>query len=406
MVPKDKLINKLGRQWTPIHHLQLTRRTTVMKVLPHNARVDFKYCDYLSRMNEMVRSREAVGDNIVGVAVVGLGRIGTIHFEGLYRNPRATVLYCIEESYERRVAVSSKWHLTNSPCNMRGVQGFQEALDDPRVHAVFICTPTFTHKSLTMRALEAGKAVFCEKPVAEDYDTIAQCYSLAKTKNVPLFCAFNRRFDPGLSDICRRVRAGEVGQVNVVKTCSRDSPVPPVEYLRTSGGIFHDCAVHDLDLICWVIGEYPNKVSSFATLLNPNLKELDDFDTVQIALHFPSGIIGAIDLSRNSSYGYDQRLEVFGSQGLLSCGNMKPTAVVHESDTGAHAQPMWYSFASRYERAYKEELDYFLDVLSNNEIETLVTKNQTLAITKIASACEESARKGKVINLEWDNAEL
>lgn len=376
-----------------------------MRVLPHNARVDFKYCEYLAQMNGAVRS-DGDSDGAVGIAVVGLGRIGTIHFEGLYRNPRANVLYCFEESQERRDAVINKWRLHDSPCQVLGSEGFREALDDPRVHAVFICTPTYTHMDLTTKALEAGKAVFCEKPIAEDYETISKCYGLAKEKSVPLFCAFNRRFDPGLADICRRVRSGDVGQVHVVKTCSRDSPVPPIEYLRTSGGIFHDCAVHDLDLICWVVGEYPNKVSSFGTLLNPNLQELNDFDTVQISLHFPSGVIGVVDLSRNSSYGYDQRLEVFGSKGLLSCGNMKPTAVMHETDTGAHAQPMWYSFASRYERAYKNELEHFLDVVLNKQDDTLVTKNQTLAITKIASACEESARRGKVVHLSWDENEL
>ena len=140
----------------------------------------------------------------------------------------------------------------------------------------------------------------------------------------PLFCAFNRRFDPSFSSVRRRVVEGEVGHVHMIKTTSRDSPLPSLDYLKISGGIFHDCAVHDIDLITWILGEYPSKVYSTANSLMKEIGDIGDHDNVLISLTFPSGSLGSIDLSRFANYGYDQRLEVFGAKGMLQVKNVNP----------------------------------------------------------------------------------
>ena len=126
----------------------------------------------------------------------------------------------------------------------------------------------------------------------------------------PLFCAFNRRFDPGMSAVYRQVKEGKIGKVYQIKTCSRDSPLPPISFLKISNGMYHDCAVHDIDMICWIVGEVPVGVMALGSTFNNGIKALNDVDTIAIILKFPSGILGSIDLSRHSSYGYDQRLEV------------------------------------------------------------------------------------------------
>lgn len=123
-----------------------------------------------------------------------------------------------------------------------------------------MASPTYTHEDIIIKALEAKKAVFCEKPIAENISDTAKCYEIAKKFGKPLFCAFNRRFDPSYSNVRDRVRNGEVGHVHTIKTVSRDSPLPTIEYLKLSGGIFHDCLVHDIDMVTWVLGEYPDKV--------------------------------------------------------------------------------------------------------------------------------------------------
>ena len=175
---------------------------------------------------------------------------------------------------------------------------------------VLVATPTDTHEHYVYKSLCAGRAVFCEKPVAGDIKSVAACYEEADRVQKPLFCAFNRRFDPGMSAVYRQVKDGKIGKLYQIKTCSRDSPLPPISFLSTSNGMFHDCAIHDIDIICWIVGEEPIAVMALGSTFDSEIKALGDVDTIAIILKFPSGVLGSIDLSRHSSYGYDQRLEV------------------------------------------------------------------------------------------------
>ncbi|XP_022235200.1 uncharacterized protein LOC106475363 isoform X2 [Limulus polyphemus] len=340
-----------------------------------------------------------VGFHPVGIALFGLGRIGTIHLEKIMCNPRAELLYCVEASRARGDYVHDKWKLSNT--RMLTPPESDVVFSDPRVIAVVICTPTYSHELLVKKALETGKAVLCEKPLSLSREGAAECYEAASKAGKPLLCAFNRRFDPGFKNIKDRVERGDVGQVQVVKTCSRDSPQPSIEYIKTSGGIFHDCAIHDIDLICWILGELPISVSAHSHAFNSLFKGIDDFDTVGIMMKFRSGVISLIDLSRCAVYGYDQRLEVFGSKGMVSSGDVRPTGVVSHCSNGTTAVPIYYSFASRYGDAYSFEIDHFLDTVQGlSEVE--IRPHDTYATSKIASACEESARTGKLVTISWD----
>lgn len=338
-------------------------------------------------------------DSTVEIALFGLGRIGTIHLENLLSNPQIKVHYCVEQCPERSNFVKNRWRLYDTEFVEPSED--QQVLDDPRVDAVVVCTPTGTHESLVLRSLHAGKAVLCEKPLAFSYEGIQKCYEAARDANKPLLCAFNRRFDPGFRSIKQRVLEGEVGKVHVVKTCSRDSPLPSIEYLKTSGGMFHDSTVHDIDLICWIMGEYPISVSAQAHAFIPAVEEIGDYDTIAVVLKFPSGSLGVIDMSRNSVYGYDQRLEVFGPKGMLTCGDVRPTSVQRHSTIGSTAVPICFSFASRYHESYLSEINHFVSsVLGHAKIE--ISGEDTLANSRIASACDESAKTNRVVQINWD----
>jgi len=206
---------------------------------------------------------------------------------------------------------------------------------DPEVTAVIVATTTITHEKIIRSALAAGKHVFTEKPVAETEAESARCFADANDAGRILFTAFNRRYDPSFADVRRRVRQGDVGHAHVVRTTSRDSPVPSLEFLKTSGGFFHDCVIHDLDLVTWTVGEFPSEVVTFGNAQIPEIAALDDVDNVIVTMKFPSGTLGNVNASRMAVYGYDQRLEVFGPSGMVMADNDTPNTVVAHTKNGS-----------------------------------------------------------------------
>ncbi|KAK2572319.1 Myo-inositol 2-dehydrogenase, partial [Acropora cervicornis] len=183
----------------------------------------------------------------VGFVLFGMGRIGHTHANSLIREPLAQLKYIVDVEVDKvREFVASNFLDTKivPPSELETVMA------DSSVDAAVVCTPTDFHEDLVVRCLKAGKAVFCEKPIAKSLEAIERCYNIALTKNMPLFCGFNRRFDPTISSVAARVKNGDIGRVQIVKTTSRDFPMPPISYLKISGGMFHDCCVHDVDAIC------------------------------------------------------------------------------------------------------------------------------------------------------------
>ncbi len=186
----------------------------------------------------------------------------------------------------------------------------------------------------------------------------------------------------------------------MVKTCSRDSPLPHLSYLKVSHGIFQDCAIHDIDLIMWVVGEKPTTVMTQAHAFNQDIASINDVDTVAITMKFPCGVVSLTDLSRFAAYGYDQRLEAFGSAGMLQSTNQTALSVCYSDATGIQDPCIKYSFPQRYADSYRIELDHFLDVIEGADL--CVTKQDVLAACSVAQACEDSHRAGKPVELTWD----
>ncbi|PNF29102.1 putative oxidoreductase YrbE [Cryptotermes secundus] len=365
--------------------------------LPKAPVADFLYSSFLKD----IALQQAERGTAVQMALFGVGRAGSIHLSALAHNPRVKLLYIVDDVQEKWDAIRQYWKLDDTVflCSNDADKVFL----DPRVRAVVVATPTNTHEWIVTTALNHGKDVFCEKPVAESISSAEHCYKQAKKAGKLLFCAFQRRFDPAFNNIKERVRSGEVGHVHTIKTCSRDAQLPSLEYLRSSSGIFHDTAVHDIDLICWILGEYPTCVATQASTLTPEIAEIGDYDTVVITLQFPSGTLGIIDISRLSSHGYDQRIEVFGPRGMLTSSNERPMHGIesHIGFQGGNTMPIYYSFPSRYKMAYLNEMEHFLDILQDKAKPTIMG-HETLAVSKIASACEESARTRQFVQLQWE----
>ena len=186
----------------------------------------------------------------------------------------------------------------------------QVVLNEDNVNAVMVASPTETHEYYVRKSLSTGLGVFCEKPIAGDIKSVTACYEEAERVQKPLFCAFQRRFDPAMSNVYQSVKEGKLGKLYKVKTCSRDGRFPSISYLKISSGIYHDSAIHDIDMICWIVGEEPVGVMALGSAFHSEVEAIGDFDTIAVNLKFPSGVLGYIDLSRHSTFGYDQRLEV------------------------------------------------------------------------------------------------
>ena len=242
------------------------------------------------------------------LALCGLGRAGQIHFKGIRLNHRCKLKYIVEDEVDKAERALATYNMTG--VKVLPGKDFHFVLADEEVKAIVVATPTLTHEDFCIKSLRAGKAVFCEKPIAEEIQKAAFVYEEAEKARKPLYCAFNRRFDPSMACIQAKVVDGELGKVHMIKTTSRDSPVPSIDYLKISGGMFHDTAVHDLDVVCWILNEEPISIHAMAHAHSQAIEEINDVDSIVISMKFPSGAMSLTDLSRHSSYGYDQRIEV------------------------------------------------------------------------------------------------
>jgi len=331
----------------------------------------------------------------ISVALVGCGRIGMVHLRNLVANPRLTLKYVVDvvESHAERAAKQSS--------TAKAVTDYKVVIEDKEIKGIVVCTPTAEHREVILAAVRAGKAVMCEKPISLKVHEIDECYHEAKKHGVPLLCGYQRRSDPSFVKLQETCRNGGIGTLQIVKTISRDNPVPTLAYLKISGGIFHDCGSHDIDVTRWIFQEDPFEVFAVASAFNPAIKELNDFDTVLITLRFPSGGIANIDLSRKAAYGYDQRIEVLGDKGMVQAQNRQPTTVLHSTESGVNGDPFCYSFPQRYEHAYAMELDHFVDVMEG-KAEMRLSHGDARKVAIIADAAEESVRSGKKIVISYD----
>ena len=324
-----------------------------------------------------------------GIAVLGLGRAGSFHLESL-RQSSAAALVSVFDTDEKRAQETAQQQVCSA------AKSAEEAIANPAVDAVVVSTPTDTHFDYVVAALEAGKPVFSEKPLGRRLEQLDTCYELAEQKGLPLFVAFNRRFDPSFASLITQVHDGGIGDLRFVRTVSRDSPLPSMDYLRISGGIFHDCMVHDLDMICQIACETPSHVSAFASSFVEEIGDMNDYDNVVASLTFPSGVVASIDVNRDSVVGYDQRVEAFGSGGMLQADNWHNTSVTHATPTGFSRPLIDHSFPTRYREAYRIELDYFVECLEGKR-SVPVTHQDVRVNHLLACGLEIAAREKRVV---------
>ena len=246
------------------------------------------------------------------LAVCGFGRAGKIHFQSIRKSPKCQLKYIVDVPSQKEAIECYLKDWNCSHIKFVPIQEFDNVvLTDKEVSGVIVTTPTSSHEEYVCKALQQHKGVFCEKPIAETLSSVTKCYETAATFGMPLLCAFNRRFDNAFYCVKQQVESKAIGKVHSIRTTSRDGPISSTtQYFKASHGIFHDSSVHDMDMVCWILGEEPTELYAQGFAHNSAIKEIEDLDTVAIVMKFPSGVIATIDQSRFSSYGYDQRLEV------------------------------------------------------------------------------------------------
>jgi len=277
-----------------------------------------------------------------------------------------------------------------------------DALSDDRVKCVLISTPTNFHVATILAAVKAKKHVMCEKPISLDLKEIDECYGEAAKNGVHLLCAFQRRHDASFAKLQKAVVDGLIGQTQVIKTTSRDHPAPNPAFLKTSGGMFHDCALHDIDVQRWLAREDPVSLYATGSCFSKEIEAvgIGDWDNITISLKYPSGVLGLVDVARHATYGYDQRIEVLGEKGMLQAENPRITTVTFANENGFTSDITPFSFPERYVVTYATELDHFADVVEGKK-PPLVSHDDARKSAIIAEAATQSARTGKVIILNY-----
>ncbi|MCL4297524.1 MAG: inositol 2-dehydrogenase [Anaerolineae bacterium] len=298
----------------------------------------------------------------INVGIIGAGRIGRVHAESLaYRIPQARVLAVSDVFLEAAEKCAADFQIPDAFKDHRAI------LENKDIEAVIICSSTDTHAQFIAEAAAAGKHIFCEKPIALDLAKIDEALAMVERHQVKLQIGFNRRFDPNFKQARDQVAAGKIGTPHILRITSRDPAPPPLDYVKVSGGIFLDMTIHDFDMARYLMGSEVEEVyAAGAILVDPAIGAAGDVDTALITLRFANGAIGAIDNSRRAVYGYDQRVEVFGSEGVVVVANNTPHQAVLSNAEGVHAALPLYFFLERYMDAYVAEMKAFIEAIQRH----------------------------------------
>ncbi|MEK7753804.1 MAG: inositol 2-dehydrogenase [Acidobacteriota bacterium] len=292
----------------------------------------------------------------LNVGIIGAGRIGKVHADTIaFRLPEATAVAIADLNREAAEDVAAR-------CGIRTVaESSEEILADPRIEAVLICSSTGTHADLVVQAAEAGKHIFCEKPIDHSLVKIDRALAAVAKAGVKLQVGFNRRFDANFARVRQAVASGEIGTPHLMHIVSRDPAPPPVSYVKVSGGIFLDMTIHDFDMARFLIGDEVEEVYTAAgVMVDPEIGKAGDLDTALVVLRFKSGVIGTIDNSRKAVYGYDQRVEILGSQGSIATGNCYPNQAMISTATEVRRDLPLNFFMDRYTESFANELRAFV----------------------------------------------
>ncbi len=328
---------------------------------------------------------------MIEFALFGAGRIGKIHAANLARQPGARLKYVVDMHAPAAQALAQT----------HGAEAadIARALGDPAVQAVVIASSTNTHADLIVAAANAGKAVFCEKPIDLGVDRSRACAEAVRRNGVTCMIGFQRRFDPTFAALKARVERGEIGEPEMLIVTSRDPGAPPLDYLRSSGGIFKDMLIHDFDVFRWLLGDDAQTLHATGSCLTDSVvRDAGDIDSTAVTIRTRRGLICQINTSRRAAYGYDQRIELLGSKGMLQAGNVRPTEVVAWSAGGVATDVPEPFFLERYRQAYAAEIAHFVDALRDGA-PVRTTIDDGLAALELAEAAMTSWQTGRVVEV-------
>ena len=328
---------------------------------------------------------------MIAFGLLGCGRIGQVHARNLAQVGGARLVAVADAVPQAAQALADA-----QGADIREASALIGSAD---VDAVIIGTPTTTHYDLIHQAAAAGKAIFCEKPVDLSVTRVRECIDVVKAAGVPFLTAFQRRFDPHIAALAGKLHGGKIGSPELIMLTSRDPGPPPVSYIETSGGIFRDMMIHDLDVARFLLGEEPVEVfATGACHVDPAIGSAGDIDTAAVTLKTASGKICQISCSRRATYGYDQRIEVHGQTGMLSTSNKLETLVEHADASGFTRSAAEYSFLERYQPAYAAEMAYFVQALAEARAMDPGIEDG-LAAQILADAATQSWETGQVVRL-------
>ena len=338
-----------------------------------------------------VTEMTGVTEDPVRLGLLGAGRIGQTHARSIAAAAGARLVAVADPV---AAAASTVVRMTGA----RAVSA-EELLNDDAIEGVLIATPTDIHAELIERAAESGKAIFCEKPIDLDLSRAQRGVAVAARCGVPLMIGFNRRFDPSFRRLREEIDAGRIGDVELVQITSRDPAPPPLDYIRRSGGIFRDMMIHDLDMARFLMSEPIVEVTATGSaLVDAAVGDAGDVDTAVAVLRSSGGRLCVVSNSRRAVYGYDQRVEVHGSGGMLAAGNPAPTTVTRADRTGFASDPLNGFFMDRYADAYRQEMAAFCAVVRGGDV-AFPDGRDGLAALAIADAAAESLAAGRTVKV-------
>jgi myo-inositol 2-dehydrogenase/D-chiro-inositol 1-dehydrogenase len=323
------------------------------------------------------------------IALIGAGRIGRIHAANVVAHPGLTLSHVVDAAADAARAAAQ--------ATGAEVADLDAILADPTVAGVIVASSTDTHLDYAVRAHAAGKAVFCEKPI--DLDLGRARAAADSLKGARLFLGFNRRFDPNFRALKAGLDAGRVGALESLQITSNDPAPPPVAYVKVSGGLFKDMAIHDFDMARWLLGEEPVEVFAWgSSLVDPAIAAAGDIDTARTVLKTASGRLCVIANSRRSGFGYDQRIEAYGAAGMIRADNVTESTVRVWTEQGAQADRFQNFFLDRYAMAYRAEMAHFADILDGKATPEIGYADGVAALA-LAEAAAESMRSGKPVRV-------
>ncbi len=330
----------------------------------------------------------------LNIGIIGAGRIGKVHMESItYNVPTAKVLGITDVFKDALPELAAKYGIPKI------YNDYKEMLADEEIDAVLVCSSTDTHADISIEAAQAGKHVFCEKPVDLTPEKVKAVIAAVEKAGVKLQVGFNRRFDHNFAHVRSLINDGKVGNLELIKITSRDPQPPSAEYAAVSGGMFLDMTIHDFDMARFLAGCDVTEVYVNATcLVDPAIAEAGDVDTAIINLKFENGALGVIDNSRRAAYGYDQRIEVFGSLGAAMAANDTPTNVTVMNAEGVTTDKPLYFFLERYMQSFRDEMIQFVDAVQNDK-PTPTTGLDGLNSILVALAAKKSVAEGRAVKI-------